>query len=374
VVGQLVNCSPACGSNLVITSLSLPPTQDTRTGQGEVGQTFTFQTAPKTGGSLPGSASSGTATAGCSGASGTGSNCVDIAIKINTTIGTYGTAAALATCGANNLNGNAPNYVLPNGVCQDNGIGELTRGFRIGTTQSMIGNGVNLFTGSVFDDGVDYDGGTFNQSAAFTCNIVAAKVVQCVLGPQYSSGLFVNVGEWLTGSTYLYYGDMSVVSGRYGSLLGYPGGQSFPINASGGTGYSNQTALAAVCPILASGGFAPRFDIWTSGGVIVDIQPSAIQTASKQPTGLGIGAACTLTPAGGSGTVVVTIPVAPPEGSEGIGTYNTDSNMLGLFLYDNSGFPGNPLNSFFANGQAGYFEPGLPVRPFGEFQGEAVSG
>ena len=47
---------------------------------------------------------------------------------------------------------------------------------------------------------------------------------------------------------------------------------------------------------------------------------------------------------------------------------------MGMFLYDNSGFLGNPLNSFFTNGQGGYFEPGLPVRPFGLFQGVVVSG
>jgi hypothetical protein len=79
---------------------------------------------------------------------------------------------------------------------------------------------------------------------------------------------------------------------------------------------------------------------------------------------------------GGSGTgaIIPTIQVAPLEGLGGIGTYNTDSNTMGMFLYDNSGEPGNPLNSFFSNGQGGYFEPGLPVRPFGSFQGEAVSG
>jgi hypothetical protein len=47
---------------------------------------------------------------------------------------------------------------------------------------------------------------------------------------------------------------------------------------------------------------------------------------------------------------------------------------MGMFLYDNSGEPGNPLNPFFTNGSGGYFEPGLPLRPFGEFQGVAVSG
>ena len=57
----------------------------------------------------------------------------------------------------------------------------------------------------------------------------------------------------------------------------------------------------------------------------------------------------------------------------GIATYTTDT-IFGTFLYDNSGFVGNPDNQFFTNGQGGYFEPGLPVRPFGAFQGAVVSG
>jgi hypothetical protein len=48
--------------------------------------------------------------------------------------------------------------------------------------------------------------------------------------------------------------------------------------------------------------------------------------------------------------------------------------MMGDMLYDNSGLPGNPLNSFFTNGMGGYFEPGLPVVPFGNFMGAQVSG
>jgi hypothetical protein len=45
-----------------------------------------------------------------------------------------------------------------------------------------------------------------------------------------------------------------------------------------------------------------------------------------------------------------------------------------MFLYDNTGFPGNPLNSFFTNGLGGYFEPGLPVGTFGQGMGAVVSG
>ena len=237
VVGQAFSCS-GCNSNLVITSLSVPPTESTAPGAGEVGQTFTFNVQNASGQAISGSGS-GAVAAGCSGTSGTGSNCIDIAISTNVS-GTFGTAAAIATCGANNINGNAPNYVTPNGKCQDNGIGEIVRTFRIGTQQAMYGNGATApQPGSVFDDGVDLATGSFNQSAAFTCNIVAAKVVQCVKGAAYSSGALSGVGQWQSqgqaNPTYISYGDVTIVSGRIASLLGYVGGQSFPFTP--GSGY-----------------------------------------------------------------------------------------------------------------------------------------
>ena len=370
VVGQAVSCA-SCNSGLVITSLSVPPTQSTATGAGEVGQTFTF-TANNASGQTIGGSGAGTITAGCSGTSGTGSNCIDVAISLNVS-GSFGTAAALDNCGANNLNGNAPNYSVANGLCQGSGIGGITRAFRIGTAQLMNGDGATApAVGSPFDDGVDPANGHFYQGSAFTCNIVAAKVVQCVKGAAYSSGVLTGAGQWSSGATYISYGDSVVVSGRIASLLGYVGGQSFPFTG-GGSGYSNQSGLAATCTTVASGGAAPKFDIWTSGGAIIDVVPANASGA----TGLGVGSTCALTPATGTGfnsTGSITIPVAPVEGSGGIGTFNTDNNTMGMFLYDNSGEPGNPLNSFFTNGMGGYFEPGLPVRPFGEFEGEAVSG
>jgi hypothetical protein len=76
---------------------------------------------------------------------------------------------------------------------------------------------------------------------------------------------------------------------------------------------------------------------------------------------------------GGTGGSINTIVVAPIEGQGGIGTTGTDQNTLGTFLYDNTGFVGNPLNMFFTNGSGGYFEPGLPVRPFNQIQPPAVS-
>jgi hypothetical protein len=467
VRGQAFFCS-SCNSGLVIDSLSVPPTQSTATGAGEVGQTFTFVVKNASGQAIGGSGS-GAVTAGCWGTSGTGSNCIDIAIATNVS-GTFGTAAAIDTCGANNINGNAPNYVVPNGKCQGNGIGEIVRAFRIGTNQFMYLTSAAQppTTGSFFDDGVDIANGSFTQSSSFTCNIVAAKVVQCVKGPGYAEGAPVSVGLWpstavnwasasvasatynsatgnlaltfstapfgasvgsilngaqvtvsgLTGTgsvaslngtwvitstgssgtvinlgapaaltvtitsttgsiaastgTFISYGDLTVVSGRLASLLGFVGGQSFPFTP--GSGYTNGTTTqTAVCPTVASGDILPRFDVTVAGGAIVNVVPSAATTGS--PAGLGIGSACTVPlPAGGTGGAIATIPVAPFEGQGGIGTYNTDSNTMGMFLYDNSGEPGNPLNQFFTNSQGGYFEPGLPVRPFGLFQGAAVSG
>jgi hypothetical protein len=368
VVGQVISCA-SCNTGLVIMAIDVPPTQSSAAGAGEVGQTFHITAS----GNL-GTSTSEVISAGCSGTSGTGSNCIDIAVSINTTAGTFGTAAAIATCGANNLSGNAPNYSLPAGKCQDNGIGEIVRTFRIGTTQLMAG----LVTGSVFDDGVEYVGGFSNQSAAFTCNIVAAKVVQCVKAPLLSSGAFSSVGLWASGSTFINYGDFSAVSGRLASVLGYVGGQSFPFT-SGGTGYTNGVnRVHAVCATVQSGGWAPWFDVTVASGVVIDVYPSSITNSGQQAMGLGVGSTCTVTPPGGgsgfNGTGSITIPLAPFEGLGGIGTFNTDQNTMGMFLYGNEGEPGNPLNSFYTNGQGGYFEPGNAMRPFGEFMGLAVSG
>ena len=381
VVGQAFNCS-GCNSNLVITSLSVPPTQSTASGDGEVGQTFTF-IANNASGQVIGGSGSGAITAGCSGTSGSGSNCIDIAISTGVG-GPFGTAAALDTCGANNLNGNAPNYVVPNGKCQGNGIGEIVRAFRIGTQQVMSGTGLVFpIAGSVFDDGIDLSNGQFLQSSAFTCNIVAAKVVQCVKAPLYTAGAFTSVGEWLSASagvpqTFISYGDETIVSGRIGSVLGYVGGQSFPFTAGSGMSPASTTIReTATCSPLASGGVEPQFDVTVgSTGSIVDVYPSSY-TGGTAPTGLGLGGTCTVPITGFSGGTlgsVGTIQLAPPEGEGGVGTYNTNSNTMGMFLYDNSGEPGNPLNPFFTNGQGGYFEPGLPVRPFGLWQGDGVSG
>jgi hypothetical protein len=374
VVGQSVTCS-GCSGALVVDAVSNPPTQSTVAGQGQVGSANNgFTVTLVGGGSLPGGLPA--YTFGCSGVSGTGSNCIDIAISIKVG-GTFGTASAIDTCGANNLNGNAPNYVVPSGKCQGNGVGEIVRAFMIGTQQTTTGTGIVApIAGTVFDDGIDMSNGQFLQSSAFSCNIVAAKVVQCVKGPLYTAGVFTSVGEWLSAQTFVSYGDETIVSGRFASLLGYVGGQSFPFTAGSGMSPNSTITETATCSPLASGAEEPRFDVTVSGGSIVNVVPSA-STSGNQPTGLGIGGTCTVPITGFSGGTlgsINTIQLGPNEGQGGIGTYSTDSNTMGMFLYDNSGEPGNPLNSFFTNGQGGYFEPGLPVRPFGLWQGAAVSG
>jgi hypothetical protein len=343
----------------------------TRANAGQVGNTFTITADAAIGGS-----GSGAITGACSSSGSGQSNCIDIAFSINTTNGTYGTAASLATCGENNLNGNAPPFDTPNGICQDNGLGELVRGFRIGTTQATN----SLVSGTPYDDGADPNGGGFNQSLAFTCNLVTAKIVQCVKGPTWRAGV-PSLGQWNSGSTFIEYGDSLIATSRVSGLMGYPGGQSLPFTA--GSGYTNTPttpvtirATTASCGTL-SGGVAPEIDVWVAGGSIIDVYPSHDNANGTPAIGNGNVSPCMfpLTAlGGGTGGALPTLTVGATEGLAGIGTVGTDSNLMGVFLYDNSGFPGNPLNPFFTNNQGGYFEPGLPVKPFGENLGTGVSG
>ena len=100
VVGQNVTCS-GCSGSLVVGSVSNPPTQSAVAGQGQIGAANNGFTVTLLGaGTLPGGTPA--YTFGCSGTSGTGSNCIDVAIAINVS-GTFGTAAALDTCGSNNI-------------------------------------------------------------------------------------------------------------------------------------------------------------------------------------------------------------------------------------------------------------------------------
>ena len=127
----------------------------------------------------------------------------------------------------------------------------------------------------------------------------------------------------------------------------------------------------------------PALDFTTnSSGVVIDVAPSTTANAIGNGN-LGVGTAaapganggvCNFFLTAGSGTgASIQLLVGPTEGYPGIGTVNTNSNLMGILLYDNSGFVGNPTNPFFTNYRGGYFEPGSPVKPFGEFLGVGVS-
>ena len=276
VPGMALSCS-GCNSGLVATAVSLPPTQSTATGAGQIGQTFTITASGTIGGG-----GSGTLTGGCSGTSGTGSNCIDLKVDINT-IGTYGTTAALNTCGVNNLEGTNTNlptagpYIYPNGACVPTGVGALARGFRIGSHQlTDIQAASTAGLGSSYDFGMDPGvyvangpAGVIVQNEAFTCNIVAATVVQCIKGPAYSHGVFSSIGQWSSGVTYVSYADPNNAFSFGTSLVGYPGGQSFPFTA--GSGYMVPSGVTdfvtgGVCALNTSANSAgPRDGIQSFG-------------------------------------------------------------------------------------------------------------
>ena len=206
----------------------------------------------------PGVSGANTFTFGCSGTSGTGSNCIDFKFAINT-VGTYGTTASLATCGANTLQGSAAINTPPAGICMDSGVGEFVNGFRIGATQNMWSG-----AGTYYYDGLDPIAALWSQSAAFTCNVVAVTVVQCVKGPVYSGGLPSSIGQWLSSGTYASYGDSTLSMGRVGSLIGYPGGQSLGFTA--GSGYTNGTyTLTGSSCGQATAFTAPKMDVTVIG-------------------------------------------------------------------------------------------------------------
>ena len=289
VPGMTLSCS-GCNTGLVALSVSRPPTQSTATGAGQVGQTFTITAS----GSL-GVSTTETVTGGCSGTSGTGSNCIDIKVDINTT-GTYGTGASLNTCGVNNLEGTNTNlptagpYAFPNGTCIPTGIGALARGFRIGSYQlTDIQAASTAGLGSSYDWGMDPGvyvangpAGVVAQNEAFTCNIVAATVVQCVKGPTYSHGAFSSIGKWSSGSTYVSYGDPNNAFSFMTGIVGYPGGQSFPFTA--GSGYTAPSGVTdfvtgGVCALNTTAGTtpqAPAMGLNLSGGAIINAYPTIL--------------------------------------------------------------------------------------------------
>jgi hypothetical protein len=284
VPGMVLSCA-GCTAGRVITSVSLPPTQSTAAAAGQIGQSFTITAS----GSL-GVLTTETVTGGCSGTAGSGSNCIDFKFDINTT-GTYGTPASLNTCGENNLagtNGAATSptsaYLYPNGQCIPTGVGDMIHGFRIGSVQIMdVQLASNL--GSSYDFGMDpgqYSAqgpsGVIVQNEAFTCNIVAAAIVQCIKGPSYSNGAFSSIGKWLSGATYAQFGDPNNAFSFMTGLIGYPGGQSFPFTA--GSGYTNGNFVTGgECTLATGAGTSPQppamgFNI--SGGSIINVYPRQI--------------------------------------------------------------------------------------------------
>jgi hypothetical protein len=152
--------------------------------------------------------------------------------------------------------------------------------------------------------------------------------------------------------------------------MGYVGGQPFPFTAGSGASASTSTIVQDTTCATGTGSVRPKMDVTTTnGGGIVNVYPSS--TAVTQAMGVAIGAGCTFATPGTGGSGTVTPPVYNPiDGVGGVGTYNTDSNMMGDLLYGNEGAVGNPLNGFFSDG----FAPGLPVTPFGGFMGAQVSG
>jgi hypothetical protein len=191
------------------------------------------------------------------------------------------------------------------------------------------------------------------------------------MSPVYTGGLPAGIGEWLSSGTFVSYGDLSVGNGRVSGMLGNVGGQSLAFTAGSGGTNGTVTVTGSSCG-QATAFSAPKVDVTVSGGAIVDVYPSASSTT----TGYGITFPCAFT-AGVTGGTVTTMTYGPNEGQAGIATFATDNNMMGDTLYDNSGEPGNPLFSVFANpanSNTSYFEPGLPVKTFGQAMGARVSG
>ena len=169
--------------------------------------------------------------------------------------------------------------------------------------------------GSPYDDGVDpWTPGGFNQSAAFTCNIVAAKVVQCVKGAAYSSGVVTGAGQWASGSTFVEYGDTVVGTGRGNSLVGNVGGQPFAFTAGSGYIPGIYTISASNC-VTSTGAtwLRPYADVTVgSGGSIIDVYGSS----QSKAIGFAIGNGCqfnfnsaitaSITGSGGSAVLNVT--------------------------------------------------------------------
>ena len=88
----------------------------------------------------------------------------------------------------------------------------------------------------------------------------------------------------------------------------------------------------------------------------------------------------TVGPTAGSGGSITNPPILwstgslTPDGTGGIDSYDSDINMTGDGLYDNSGVSGNPLGGKFNTPNGGLEAPGLPAKPFGMHFGAQVGG
>jgi hypothetical protein len=227
----------------------------------------------------------------------------------------------------------------PNEGSTPSEIGQTVEGFRIGTSSNPALSGDD----DVFDPIV---GGSrqVSQSNAFTCTLVANSspyVVQCVRAS----------GAWTSGGTYLTYLDRGAAS-RAGTLRGNVGGGSLGFTA--GSGYTNGTYT-----LTGSGDSCstePTISVTVSEGAISNVFPST-------PGGLRRHRSAFTVSGMGSGTDGAISSV-----SGNMGTWQSDANTLGQFLYDNAARAGTTFGPIF-NGN----EPGLPVKPAGIITALSVS-
>ena len=137
------------------------------------------------------------------------------------------------------------------------GTGSFLRGFRIGSAQWTDSQSSNL--GSAYDTGIDPGtaAGVISQNEAFTCNLVAAAIVQCVKGPTYANGLFSIIGQWSSRATFASYGDPNNAFSFTSGLIGYPGGQAFPVMAGSGYSPAGNYVTGGNCTLTVAAGQTP---------------------------------------------------------------------------------------------------------------------
>ena len=219
-------------------------------------------------------------------------SCIDITITLNN-------GTSIATCGNN----------LVSQTCTSTSMnGTVVKGFSIG----------NIPTSAYEWDGIDFiNNVTANSSSAlqgnqsFNCDIVAAKVVQCVK----------NSGAWSSGCCSIQY-NAGLVFARQNSMV------SVTIN-SAGSGQTDNTYTTT--------------NVNTGSGCSGGVGGKCCTQAGKiQWTIMGGGIAAAIPVAPGSGCSIVppvTLPSAggaPGSATVVLGTYNNDLDDDGEQLYDNS--------------------------------------